>query len=104
MCNPVKKLKDDIRELQKKEGKWASLVQVPHSRALELVALNATKWKDYSNGFLEDDEIDHILSETFTQGPAGLNGLSFGLTRIQVATRVEDDCDDLRILEGRAVN
>lgn len=102
--NPLEQLKDDIRALQNRERRWAAVVQVPRVRANALVGMNAERWREGSRGFLSDDEIDDLLSRTSAQGAVGLNGLSFGPTRIVVAEGVEDDCDAITILEGRPLD
>ena len=102
--NPLEQLKEDIRALQDRERKWAAVVQVPLDRANDIVGMDAQRWREGSRGFLSENEIDDILSRTFAEGPSALTGLTFGVTRITVASRVEDDCDELTILEGRAMD
>lgn len=99
--NPLERLKLDIRALAERERKWPILVQVPRNRALDLVGMNAKKWAEGSRGFLSEDEIDDLLSRTAKAGPSALTGLQVGTIRIQVADRMEDDCDELTILESR---
>jgi hypothetical protein len=102
--NPLEQLKDDIRALQERERIWPTLVQVPRDRAYDLVGMNAQRWREGSRGMLDDDEIDDILNRTTAQGPTGLTGLSFGPVKITVAARVEDDCDQLKIIQGRPMD
>lgn len=99
--NPLEQLKLDIRALADCERKWPTHIQVPRVRALDLVGMNAQRWAEGTHGLLTEVEIDDILNRTTKDGPAGLTGLYVGTTRITVAARVEDDCDDLTILEGR---
>jgi len=87
--------------LAERERKWPTHVQVPRERAMPLVGLNAQRWAEGTHGLLTEAEIDDLLNRTSKAGPSGLTGLYVGTTRITVAARVEDDCDDLTILEGR---
>ncbi len=99
--NPLEQLRQDLRALAERARVWPTHVQVPRERAMDLVGMNAQRWAEGTHGLLTEAEIDELLTRTFKEGPSALTGLYVGTTRLTVAARVEDDCDDLTILEGR---
>jgi len=102
--NPLKVLKNDIQALEQRERIWAEIVQVPRKRAHELVGMNAEKWCDGSSGFLNESQIDKILRDTCIHGASALNGLTFGFCRITVASGVESDCSEVKIIKGKPMD
>lgn len=98
--NPLPRLASEIQALEKREKKWASVVQVPRKRARELMGMTAQGWRDASQDQLSDEEIDDILNRTDAQGESGLNGLKVCGACIFVASRIKDDCENLLIIEG----
>ena len=100
--NPFTQLKNDIRALQDRQQRWATVVQIPRSRAIDLVCMNAQEWSQGSS-FSEID-INDILNRTTAKGETGLNGLSVGQVHIYVAESVKGDCEELTILDGVPLN
>ena len=99
--NPLEQLRQDLRALADRERVWPTHVQVPRKRAKELLKLNAQRWAEETYGLLTEAEISELMNRTSKEGQSGLTGLYVGATRLKVAARVEDDCADLTILEGR---
>ena len=99
--NPLAQLRQDLRALADRERVWPTHVQVPRERAMDLVGMNAQRWAEGTHGLLTEVEIDELLTRTFKEGPSALTGLYVVTTRLTVAARVEDDCADLTILDGR---
>lgn len=62
-------------------------VEISQLIANDLMALNAEDWRVGSNGFMQDDSIDRLLSQIRSSGSSSLNGLIVrGGIRISIAT------------------
>ncbi|MBK1856596.1 hypothetical protein JO972_16650 [Verrucomicrobiaceae bacterium 5K15] len=99
--NPIAELRERINDFEDamEDRGFISLLQVPRHFVRDLLKLTAPEWKQHSNGWIDDKDIDEILHETSVKGASGLSGFKFGTTTIRVAGSDEEDCEEFKILE-----
>ena len=93
--NPLQKLIRDLVELQTTEQKKALRVQVPVSRAEEVVRMSRDQWLDC---IFDVNAVNEIVDDCEKLGVEAINKLKAIGGGIEYFVNTEDDCDDLRIV------
>lgn len=96
----IEQLKEAIYRAEEESGQYASLVQVPIRFARRFCGWDPDDWHEYLGEWFSRKECGTIADDFFRRGEKALEKLKFGLISLRVASRIEDDVEQVTILEG----